>query len=60
MATRIQDIFTVGKLMALGLIIVVGLIEICKGNILKCVVWKYIKKQQKNTSYASADRINAL
>lgn len=38
MATRIQDIFTVGKLMALALIIVVGLIEICKGNILKCVV----------------------
>uniref|UniRef100_H3CFW5 Solute carrier family 7 member 10 n=1 Tax=Tetraodon nigroviridis TaxID=99883 RepID=H3CFW5_TETNG len=32
MATRIQDIFTVGKLMALGLIIVVGLVEICKGK----------------------------
>lgn len=32
MATRIQDIFTVGKLMALGLIIVVGLVQICKGQ----------------------------
>ncbi|XP_038562474.1 asc-type amino acid transporter 1-like [Micropterus salmoides] len=32
MATRIQDIFTVGKLMALGLIIVVGLVQICNGN----------------------------
>lgn len=33
MATRIQDVFTVGKLMALGLIIVVGLVQICNGNI---------------------------
>eukprot|EP00064_Thunnus_orientalis_P011580 superscaffoldBa00001684_g11611 len=32
MATRIQDAFTVGKLMALGLIIVVGLVQICNGN----------------------------
>ncbi|XP_058501292.1 asc-type amino acid transporter 1 isoform X2 [Solea solea] len=31
-ATRIQDIFTVGKLMALGLIIVVGLVQIFNGN----------------------------
>ncbi|XP_023646118.1 asc-type amino acid transporter 1 [Paramormyrops kingsleyae] len=30
--TRIQDIFTVGKLLALGLIIVVGLVQICKGH----------------------------
>lgn len=33
MATRIQDVFTVGKLMALGLIIVVGLVQICNGNV---------------------------
>ncbi|KAF3706065.1 Asc-type amino acid transporter 1 [Channa argus] len=32
MATRIQDVFTVGKLMALGLIIMVGLVQIIKGN----------------------------
>lgn len=32
MATRIQDAFTVGKLMALGLIIVVGMVQICNGN----------------------------
>lgn len=32
MATRIQDVFTVGKLMALGLIIVVGLVQICNGT----------------------------
>uniref|UniRef100_A0A4W6ED44 Solute carrier family 7 member 10 n=1 Tax=Lates calcarifer TaxID=8187 RepID=A0A4W6ED44_LATCA len=32
MATRIQDVFTVGKLMALGLIIVVGLVQIFNGN----------------------------
>uniref|UniRef100_A0A665T1M0 Solute carrier family 7 member 10b n=1 Tax=Echeneis naucrates TaxID=173247 RepID=A0A665T1M0_ECHNA len=32
MATRIQDAFTVGKLMALGLIIVVGLVQIINGN----------------------------
>ncbi|MCJ8736025.1 hypothetical protein PDJAM_G00254190 [Pangasius djambal] len=32
LATRIQDIFTVGKLMALGLIIVVGLFQIYEGN----------------------------
>ncbi|XP_078236483.1 asc-type amino acid transporter 1 isoform X1 [Pogona vitticeps] len=31
-ATRIQDIFTAGKLLALGLIIIVGFIQIFKGN----------------------------
>ncbi|XP_053256308.1 asc-type amino acid transporter 1 isoform X6 [Podarcis raffonei] len=31
-ATRIQDIFTAGKLLALGLIIVVGFVQIFKGN----------------------------
>ncbi|XP_062817640.1 asc-type amino acid transporter 1 isoform X2 [Anolis carolinensis] len=31
-ATRIQDIFTAGKLLALGLIITVGFIQIFKGN----------------------------
>ncbi|CAG03076.1 unnamed protein product, partial [Tetraodon nigroviridis] len=31
-ATRIQDVFTVGKLLALVLIIVVGLVQICKGH----------------------------
>ena len=31
-ATRIQDVFTVGKLLALVLIIVVGLVQICKGR----------------------------
>ncbi|XP_067853693.1 large neutral amino acids transporter small subunit 2-like [Heptranchias perlo] len=30
--TRIQDIFTAGKLLALGLIIVVGFVQICKGH----------------------------
>ncbi|TRY85919.1 hypothetical protein DNTS_011933 [Danionella cerebrum] len=32
LATRIQDVFTVGKLLALGLIITVGLVQICGGN----------------------------
>lgn len=32
MATRIQDAFTVGKLLALGLIIAVGLVQIFKGK----------------------------
>uniref|UniRef100_A0AAV2LRK1 Asc-type amino acid transporter 1 n=1 Tax=Knipowitschia caucasica TaxID=637954 RepID=A0AAV2LRK1_KNICA len=31
-ATRIQDVFTVGKLLALFLIIVVGLVQICRGH----------------------------
>ncbi|XP_075045284.1 asc-type amino acid transporter 1 isoform X2 [Mixophyes fleayi] len=31
-ATRIQDIFTAGKLLALGLIIVIGFMQIFKGN----------------------------
>lgn len=31
-ATRIQDVFTIGKLLALVLIIVVGLVQICKGK----------------------------
>ncbi|KAM6430308.1 asc-type amino acid transporter 1 isoform 1-T1 [Liasis olivaceus] len=31
-ATRIQDIFTAGKLLALGLIITVGFVQIFKGN----------------------------
>eukprot|EP00066_Takifugu_rubripes_P018587 XP_011607853.1 PREDICTED: large neutral amino acids transporter small subunit 2-like [Takifugu rubripes] len=31
-ATRIQDVFTIGKLLALVLIIVVGLVQICKGH----------------------------
>uniref|UniRef100_A0A8C5H8P1 Asc-type amino acid transporter 1-like n=1 Tax=Gouania willdenowi TaxID=441366 RepID=A0A8C5H8P1_GOUWI len=30
-ATRIQDVFTIGKLLALVLIIVVGLVQICRG-----------------------------
>ncbi|KAJ8248984.1 hypothetical protein GJAV_G00229900 [Gymnothorax javanicus] len=31
-ATRIQDVFTVGKLLALGLIIVVGMVQIGRGH----------------------------
>ncbi|XP_040287131.1 large neutral amino acids transporter small subunit 2-like [Bufo bufo] len=31
-ATRVQDIFTAGKLLALGLIIIMGLVQICKGE----------------------------
>ncbi|KAM4604660.1 large neutral amino acids transporter small subunit 2 [Polymixia lowei] len=31
-ATRVQDVFTAGKLMALGLIIVMGIVQICKGH----------------------------
>lgn len=31
-ATRVQDIFTAGKLLALGLIIVMGIVQICKGE----------------------------
>ena len=30
-ATRVQDVFTAGKLLALGLIIIMGIIQICKG-----------------------------
>ncbi|XP_003978613.2 solute carrier family 7 member 8a [Takifugu rubripes] len=31
-ATRVQDIFTAGKLLALALIIIMGLVQICKGE----------------------------
>ncbi|KAI4896322.1 hypothetical protein NFI96_031192, partial [Prochilodus magdalenae] len=31
-ATRVQDIFTAGKLLALGLIIIMGIVQICKGH----------------------------
>ncbi|XP_062337305.1 large neutral amino acids transporter small subunit 2 isoform X1 [Osmerus eperlanus] len=31
-ATRVQDVFTTGKLLALGLIIVMGIVQICKGQ----------------------------
>uniref|UniRef100_A0A8C2R4B9 Solute carrier family 7 member 8 n=1 Tax=Capra hircus TaxID=9925 RepID=A0A8C2R4B9_CAPHI len=31
-ATRVQDIFTAGKLLALGLIIIMGVVQICKGQ----------------------------
>lgn len=32
-ATRVQDIFTAGKLLALALIIIMGVVQICKGNV---------------------------
>lgn len=32
-ATRVQDIFTAGKLLALGLIIIMGIVQICKGEL---------------------------
>ncbi|CAL8368400.1 unnamed protein product [Boreogadus saida] len=31
-ATRVQDVFTAGKLLALGLIIIMGIVQICKGH----------------------------
>ncbi|XP_051989989.1 large neutral amino acids transporter small subunit 2-like [Xyrauchen texanus] len=31
-ATRVQDVFTTGKLLALGLIIIMGIVQICKGH----------------------------
>ncbi|KAG7496993.1 large neutral amino acids transporter small subunit 2-like [Solea senegalensis] len=31
-ATRVQDFFTAGKLLALGLIIIMGIVQICKGD----------------------------
>ncbi|CAB1326536.1 unnamed protein product [Coregonus sp. 'balchen'] len=31
-ATRVQDVFTTGKLLALGLIIIMGFVQICKGS----------------------------
>ncbi|XP_048826994.1 large neutral amino acids transporter small subunit 2-like isoform X2 [Brienomyrus brachyistius] len=31
-ATRVQDIFTAGKLLALALIIIMGIVQICKGE----------------------------
>lgn len=31
-ATRIQDVFTAGKLLALALIIVIGVVQVCKGG----------------------------
>uniref|UniRef100_H3APS3 Solute carrier family 7 member 10 n=1 Tax=Latimeria chalumnae TaxID=7897 RepID=H3APS3_LATCH len=33
LATRIQDVFTAGKLLALGLIIVIGLVQICREKV---------------------------
>uniref|UniRef100_A0A3B3UWD0 Solute carrier family 7 member 8a n=1 Tax=Poecilia latipinna TaxID=48699 RepID=A0A3B3UWD0_9TELE len=32
-ATRVQDIFTAGKLLALALIIIMGIVQICKGEL---------------------------
>ncbi|CDQ86608.1 unnamed protein product [Oncorhynchus mykiss] len=32
-ATRVQDVFTTGKLLALGLIIIMGFVQICKGRL---------------------------
>lgn len=32
-ATRVQDIFTAGKLLALALIIIMGIVQICKGKL---------------------------
>nr|XP_048676287.1 large neutral amino acids transporter small subunit 2 isoform X3 [Caretta caretta] len=31
-ATRVQDVFTAGKLLALALIIIMGIVQICKGH----------------------------
>lgn len=33
-ATCVQDVFTAGKLLALGLIIIAGFVQICKGEFL--------------------------
>ncbi len=46
-ATCVQDVFTAGKLLALGLIIIMGAVQICKGNICsllssECVLDSYI------------------
>lgn len=35
-ATRVQDIFTAGKLLALALIIIMGIVQICKGKLAIC------------------------
>ncbi|CAL8404716.1 unnamed protein product [Boreogadus saida] len=46
-ATRIQDVFTVAKLLALGLIIVVGLVQICRGygdNLVPSVAFEFLKE----------------
>ncbi|KAM8793638.1 large neutral amino acids transporter small subunit 2-like [Eudromia elegans] len=32
-ATRVQDVFTAGKLLALGLVIAVGLVHLCRGEV---------------------------
>lgn len=40
-ATRVQDVFTTGKLLALALIIIMGIVQICKGKLTVaiCVTW---------------------
>lgn len=36
-ATRVQDMFTAGKLLALGLIIIMGVVQICKGKLANAI-----------------------
>lgn len=45
-ATRVQDVFTAGKLLALGLIIVMGVVQICKGEALSGEAEERILPQQ--------------
>lgn len=59
-ATRVQDIFTAGKLLALALIIVMGIVQICKGKHIAAAAGEKKKQKVAHLSVSGGDSLSGL